>query len=84
MSLRGTFAPKELSALKYGTKMNRGNKSGTGVLYWIFLLIENEEHGEDIDSSNDDVEYRPPEKKDQCKLSLELVGKKGFLIQCYY
>ena len=47
------------------------------------MLIDNEEHGEDIDSSDDDVEYRPPEKKDQCKLFLELVGKKGFLIECY-
>ena len=47
------------------------------------MLINNEEHGEDIDSSDDDVEYRPQEKKYQCKFFSELVGKKGFLIECY-
>ena len=47
------------------------------------MLTDNEEHGEDIDSSDGDVEYRPPEKKDQCKFFLQLVEKRGFLIECY-
>ena len=48
------------------------------VLYVICLLIDNNEHGKDVNSNNDDVEYKTPEKKEHCKFFLELVRKKGF------
>ena len=39
VSLRGAFGPKELPALKHGTKMNRGNKSASWTYeYWATFL----------------------------------------------
>ena len=44
----------------------------------ICLLIDINAHGEDTNSSDDDVEYKQSGKKNNGKFFLKLVSKKGF------